>query len=186
MITAKWDQNPPAPGRASARAACSGSFTAARVLSAALARLRNHRPRSPGRGSVGEPRERRGRRRGRRLGRRRVRADREGRPRRGERERVGGGAHGRASQMLPFDEQQVVVLSVPLGLLGLGGMVVMSGAVPDTPSRQMCGRVAFRRSCAARVGGRTCSTRTLLIGWTRCFAILGHPPRAPVSAGTDD
>ena len=59
-----------------------------------------------------------------------MRADREGRPRRGERERVGGGAHGRASQMLPFDEQQVVVLSVPLGLLGLGGMVV-SGAVPE-------------------------------------------------------
>ena len=47
-------------------------------------------------------------------------------------------------QMLPFDEQQVVVLSVPLGLLGLSGMVV-SGAVPE-PDVAAASR--SRRSCA--------------------------------------
>ena len=39
--------------------------------------------------------------------------------------------------------------------------------------------VAFRRSCAARVGGRTCSTRTLLIGWTHMFRNSGTPPPRP-------
>ena len=49
-----------------------------------------------------------------------------------------------------------------------------------------CSRLRWRSSeiivleiHAARVGGRTCSTRTLLIGWHTCFAILGHPPPRP-------